>query len=229
MGGILGFLGNLLGLGSGDPTIDAANQNKGVVNQYGTDANNLIDTGSQAAGGYLGQVSNQYQPLATDAVNKGNLYADALGVNGASGNAAATSAFQTSPGYQFSLDQGEQALDRSAAAHGTLQSGQSGINTINYGVNAANGEYNNWLSNLGSSGDILGTGLAGETGALNNLANLSTGTASAKTDVAGQVASGLTSSNNQNAAGQTANNQGIASLGSSLLGGLGNLLGYGGF
>lgn len=223
------WLSSLLGLGSGDPTIAAANQNKGVISQYGTDANSLIDQGSTAAGGYLNSTANSYAPLAADATAKGQLYANALGVNGAAGNAAATSAFQTSPGYQFSLDQGLQALDRSAAAHGTLQSGQSGIDTVNYGVGAANNEYQNWLGQLGSSNDILGTGLTGAANANSNLANLATGTSSAKVGVAGDVASGNIGANNQTAAGQQANDAGLANLGKTIIGGAANIFGYGGF
>lgn len=226
---ILGFLGDLLGLNSGDPTIDAANKNRDVIGTYNTTANNLIDTGSQQAGGYLDQILSQYAPLASDATAKGQLYADALGVNGADGNARATAAYQTSPGYQFQLDQGLQALDRGAAAHGSLQSGQSDLDYLKYSQGLANQDYGSWLSNLGSSGDILGAGLTGNSTALSNLANLASNTASQKTDIAGQVASGYTGANNQQASGESANKQGLANLGGTLLGGLGSFMGYGGF
>lgn len=225
----LGFLGDLLGLNSGDATINAANSNRGVISQYGTDANNLIDQGATAAGGYLNSANDLNAGLVSQYQNGANLYADALGVNGAAGNANATSAFTTSPGYQFSLDQGLQALDRSAAAHGTLQSGQSGIDTATYATNAANQNYNTWLNNLSGYNGNLNTAVAGQTGALDNLGNLATGTASAKVGVAGDVASGSTAANNQQAAGETANTQGLANLGKTALGAVGNIFGYGGF
>lgn len=235
---MLGFLGNLLGLGQGDPTISAANENRSVVNQYGTNADNLINTGASSAGGYLQQILDQYSPLAKEAASAGNMYANALGLNGASGNADATAAFQESPGYDYQLNQGLDALNRTAASQGRLQSGQTGLDDMNYAENLANQGYSSWLSNLANPG-ILSTALSGETAGLGGLADLATNTAGQKVDVAGQVASGQTGANNQQAAGETTNLQGIAGLGSAVLGGIGKiaggtplgsfLSGYGGF
>jgi len=225
----LGWLGDLLGLNSGDATIAAAQQNKDVVNKYGTTANGLIDTGAAAAGTQLQKASDLYSPLADLGQKAGVMYGDSLGLNGQAGNDAATAAYHTSPGYQFQMDQGLQALDRGAAAHGTLQSGGSGLDYLKYSQGLANQDFGDWQRQLGSTGTSIGSALGSETGTLNNLANLATGTATAKTGIAGEVASGLTGANNQNAAGETANNQGLASLGSTLLGIGGKIFGYGGF
>lgn len=226
---MLGFLGDLLGLNSGDATIAAAGQNKDVVNQYGTNANKLIDTGAAAAGTNLNAAKNLYAPLADLGQKAGVMYGNSLGLNGAAGNAAATDAFHTAPGYQFQVDQGLQALDRGAAAHGQLQSGQSGLDFIKYASGLANGAYGDWQHQLGSPTTSIGAAIPGEVGAYNNLANLATGTATAKTGIAGEVASGLTSSNNQNAAGVNSNQAGLANLGSTIIGMGGKMLGYGGF
>jgi hypothetical protein len=51
--------------------------------------------------------------------------------------------FQQDPSYQFRLDQGTKALERSAAARGGLISGNTGGALMNYGQNAASQEYNN--------------------------------------------------------------------------------------
>lgn len=47
------------------------------------------------------------------------------------------------PGYQFSLNQGEQALQQSAAARGTLNTGGTLKDILNYGQQAATQQYGN--------------------------------------------------------------------------------------
>lgn len=51
--------------------------------------------------------------------------------------------FQKDPGYQFRMDQGQQALERSAAARGGLLSGGAGKALQQYGQDYASGEYSN--------------------------------------------------------------------------------------
>ena len=51
--------------------------------------------------------------------------------------------FQQDPSYQFRLDQGTKALERSAAARGGLVSGNTGGALQNYGQNLASQEYTN--------------------------------------------------------------------------------------
>jgi len=54
--------------------------------------------------------------------------------------------FQQSPGYQFAFNEGVNALDRSAAARGRLNSGAQDIALTRYGQGIANQEYDNFLS-----------------------------------------------------------------------------------
>jgi hypothetical protein len=54
---------------------------------------------------------------------------NALGLNGPQGNAAATAAFQSSPGYDFKVNQSLDALDRRAASRGMLGSGNTTLDT----------------------------------------------------------------------------------------------------
>lgn len=51
--------------------------------------------------------------------------------------------FNKDPGYQFRMDQGQQALERSAAAGGGLLSGGTGKALTQYGQDYASGEYSN--------------------------------------------------------------------------------------
>lgn len=55
---------------------------------------------------------------------------------------------QSLPGYQFGLQQGNQALERNAAASGQLRSGGEQIALQQYNQNYANSYYNNMLSQL---------------------------------------------------------------------------------
>jgi hypothetical protein len=58
------------------------------------------------------------------------------------------SAFTASPGYQFRQQQGQQAVERSAAAKGGLFSGAAGKALTNYGQNTASQEFDNYLARL---------------------------------------------------------------------------------
>lgn len=219
---MLGFLGDLLGLNAGNATMDAAGRNRTIVGEYNANANNIINKGEKSARSYLDQVMGLYDPI------KGStgMYADAMGLNGADGNARATEAFNTNPGYEFQQQQGLQALDRSAAARGMFQSGGAMADVLGYSQGLADQSYGSWLDRLGG---LSNSALSGQTGALNNQANLSTGASSQRLGVAGDVASSLMGANNQRAQGQEANSAGIASLGGNLFGLAGKALGWGGF
>ena len=53
--------------------------------------------------------------------------------------------FETSPGYDWRLGQGLQAIDRSAGARGTLRSGRTMKAAQEYGQDLASEEYQRWL------------------------------------------------------------------------------------
>ena len=95
-------------------------------------------------------------------------------------------ALAASPGYQFRLQQGQQALERSAAARGTLLTGGTAKALDRYGQDYASTEYANRvaqlqnLSGLGAAAAgqqaTLGTGYATQAGnLLNNQATNMTG------------------------------------------------------
>lgn len=116
------------------------------------------------------------------------------------------------PGYQFALQEGQKALERSASAKGTLNTGgtlkaitQYGQNlaTQNYGdvYNRARGEYNDRFNMLSGS---IGVGQ----GAANNLSNLGMDYASAYgrnlLTGAGAQGNAITGAANANSAGRIA-------------------------
>ncbi len=125
---------------------------------------------------------SQAAPLYQNLINAGNQgitqYGNLVGLNGAD---AANAANQASPGYQFQLSQGLDALDRQHAAAGSLNSGNGGADAIKYAEGLASQDYFNRLNALQpyfGLGQNAASGLAGTyTNAANNKANIFTGTA----------------------------------------------------
>lgn len=125
---------------------------------------------------------------------------------------------QNDPGYAFRLQQGQQALERSAAASGGLQSGGTLKGIANYAQNYASNEYNNAFNQFQSSQNQRFNQLASIAG-LGQTAN---------------TQSGLAATNNANATGALttsgANAQGAAqiaqgNIASNTLSGLSNGIG----
>lgn len=71
--------------------------------------------------------------------------------------------FQESPQYQFNLEQGEQAINRSAAGRNNAMNPATTKALMKYGSGLASGEYQNWLSNyytnLNQYANLSGQGL----------------------------------------------------------------------
>lgn len=79
-------------------------------------------------------------------------------------NSGNYSSFQESPDYQFTLQQGLQGLDRSAAARGSLYSGGQQADIMQYGQGLASQQYNNYynkLASLAGMGQSAASALAG--------------------------------------------------------------------
>lgn len=102
---------------------------------------------------------------------------------------------QASPGYQFSLQQGLQGVDRSMSARGLLNSGAAVKGATDYSTGLAQNTYNNRVQQLaGAAG--LGQQAAGAQAGYNaglgtGLANMALGTGSNIASLYGSQASGL--------------------------------------
>lgn len=216
------FLEQLLGLGQGDPLQQASRNNWDMLGSYDTRANLAVDRGVTEGNGILEQMRGLYQPLS----GATNLYADAIGLNGAEGGARANGAYQESPGFQHSLGTGLQALDRRRAAAGSFQSGGADIDTMDYATGLASRDHGSWLDRLmGASG----TALSGQASALGGMANLNANATNRRGDIIDGLTSGYLSANNQAATGEQQNMQGVAGLGSNLFSLAGRFAGGGGF
>lgn len=137
---------------TGQPVIDAANRAAGAATSgynagYGAYAP-LAEAGRTALTSNYGTGISQLFPYQTAGTQALGSYADALGLNGAAGTARAKSAFQASPGYQYTLDQGINAIKRNAGTTGLLASGNTLQSIGRYTQNLADQDYNNYLARL---------------------------------------------------------------------------------
>ena len=73
---------------------------------------------------------------------------DLLGLNGQPAADAAMANFQSSPGYQFQLDQGLRATDAGAAASGFTRSGAALKAEQTFGQGLANQDFTNYYNRL---------------------------------------------------------------------------------
>lgn len=201
------FLESLFGLNQGSDTVAAAKKNEGLIQGLDT-------TGT----GYLTEAKGITDEYLNFGKTGANAYADAMGLNGQGGTDAALERFQEGPGYQFSLDQGLQALERTGSKYGRANSGQTDIDLLQYGVGAANNEWGSYLDRLGGYNGMYTQGVGGATKSLGDLTTFKEG-----------VTQGLIDSNNQTAAGKQANSAGAGNLLGTVASIGGKLLGYGGF
>lgn len=217
----MGFLSALTGSSTGKATMSAANKNEGLIKGFQTTGNNIINTGEQQSGAALDSAIGAYQPWVTTGNAANNLYGDAIGLNGAEGNARATGAFQTGPGYQFALDQGLQAAERGASKGGYLGSGNLLTALTEFGQGTANQEFGSWLDRLnGASGQGL-SAAGGQAQGYGAKADLYQGTADNRLGLESGVVQGLEGVNNQIASAKEAQEKAKGGfLGGLLKGGL---------
>lgn len=137
-----------------------------------SDAANAQSQAAQAAQQTQLQMYNQtrqdlspYLSTGTSALNQLSSLFGIGGAGGGTGPTAGTaaktlSALQNYPGYQFQFNQGEQALDRSAASRGLLLSGAQVKDAQTYGQGVAQSSalqpYLSMLSGLTSTGENAG-------------------------------------------------------------------------
>jgi hypothetical protein len=107
-----------------------------------------LDTGRMDVTNAANTSLGYYTPYEAPDLAATNTYADALGLNGAEGNARATGAFQASPGYGFDVDQAVQSIMRTASARGQLGGGGVTADLAKTITGLANDQYGGWLDRL---------------------------------------------------------------------------------
>lgn len=157
-----------------------------------------------------------------------NQLMNALGLGGQGGTDQALKTLEATPGYQFTKQQGQGALDAAAAASGNLNSGTLIKSLSDYTSGLASNTYNNYISQLQP---FLNLGTQAATGAGNIYTGLGTGMSNLLTGQGKDIAGALGNLANLGwgygtGQGAAASQQAAidAQYGSSLLGGLGKML-----
>lgn len=118
-----------------------------------------IQKGLSQASNYTGQANsalkNNYtsalQPYLTNygtAQQGVGQLGNVLGLNGPAGSQSALAALESTPGYQFQKQQGENGINAAAAANGTLNSGNQDIALSKFNQGLAGTTYGNYVSQL---------------------------------------------------------------------------------
>ena len=158
---------------------------------------------TRAANNQLAVQKQMYDQQRTDLAPYRDTGLNALaGVNyelGLAPKPADYAGFQATPGYQFALDQGQKALDRTAAANGMLYSGNTLKSSMDYNQGMAKQEYGNFfnrlygLTNMGQNSAAM-TGQAGQNyanQASNAFANIGNAQAAGSIGTANAINNGL--------------------------------------
>ncbi|MBO9100340.1 MULTISPECIES: hypothetical protein [unclassified Rhizobium] len=219
----MGFLSSLTGGDVGSNTLKALKTNTGLLNGFDATGNSIIDTGEQKSTDAINAGIAGYQPYADAGTKALGTYTDALGLNGDAGNAAATAAFHTSPGYDFAMDQGTTAALRGASAAGMLNSGNTLTALTKFGQGTADQEYGSWLDRLSS---LQGEGLTAAGGQQAGDAQLATtysNGADNRLNLENTVTQGQIGINTQTAGIQDQQDANKSSFLGKLIGGVGSL------
>ena len=131
-----------------EDSVNAATAANAGIKKGLNNATGAINKGVKSYNEYAGQAGAKFDPFVKTGTAGNTMFGNALGLNGAEGNAAAVGAFQAGPGYDFQMDQGLQALDRGAASRGLLSSGNLIQAEQKFGSDLANQEYQKWVANL---------------------------------------------------------------------------------
>lgn len=167
-------------------------------------AANTLNANDQAKKDLLaaqGQALGAIAPYSASGTAANAKLSDLLGTSGntgASGYGSLTTPFTPgdltqTPGYQFQLQQGDQALDRKAAASGDYFSGSALKAAQDYGQGLAGETYNTAFNQDAQNKQQLYSQLSGQAGAgqtaANTIGNIDTGTGNAN------AAAGISSAN----------------------------------
>lgn len=194
---------------TGDPAKDAAAKNTALLQANQANGTTELQKGQTGALDSLTTAGGMYAPLAAKYGAGTGLYLDSLGVNGPEGNTRATGAFQAGPGYQYSVDQSLDGINRHAAATGVAAGGNTLAALSDRAGNMANQEYGNWQTKLGGLISPEMSAVSGQAGAEAAKAPVYTGTANNIATLGTNTTNGIAGQNTQAANAQM---QGSANL-----------------
>lgn len=166
-------------------TMYAANKSSKSVSQANQQAQAQYEQSRQDLLPYMTAGQNALSPTQ-----------DLLGLNGQDAADAAMANFQSSPGYQYQLDQGLRAVDAGAAAKGMLRSGATLKAEQTLGNNLAAQDFSTYYNRLNSLANMGLSAGSAAAGVSNNAAQTATSAATADANIASNTASGISNSVN---------------------------------
>ena len=127
---------------------EAAQQQIGGLNNAYNNASSAINTGQATTNATYAKGMEPFtKNLEVTQAGQGD-YANATGVNGATGYAEAMNKFRTAPGYSFQLEQGNENVLRNQSRTGQLASGQTNLDLQKFGQGMADQSWQQYIQNL---------------------------------------------------------------------------------
>ena len=145
----MGFVNDLIGGFTGSTARRALQQG---YQQQRQDLQQGFDQGRDYGQNYLGQANAQMQPYIQQGQQASNLYANLNGVNGADQARQAWGGFQAPPGFQEATDYAGRQTQNSAAARGSMYSGNTLKALYDQSAGMRYGAQNDWLNRLQGMG-----------------------------------------------------------------------------
>lgn len=191
-------------------TTAAYQQQKNQINRGNANAQEELASGLKKARAPLNQAADIYGQFGQQFQPGISTYLGSLGLGGPEAQTQAVNSFQTSPGYQFGVDEALKGIMRNYAATGGTASGNVLEALQQRGLNLANQEYGNWQNRLAGLINPAYSGFSGQAQTLKSLSDLISGNYENRAQV------GLgTASNLANAAGQYGQNMQAADTAST--------------
>ncbi|MBR1002298.1 MULTISPECIES: hypothetical protein [Bradyrhizobium] len=205
---------------------EAAEANRRLAAQYQTSSLDALNSTYGEGTAAINKGISAYDPLAalgTKYNAAGDVWMNALGVNGADAAKGAQSVFQTTPGYELTQNAALDAIDRRRAIGGMYASGNADIDTGNWITkNLYETQYQPWMAGLqgaaGMGGQYTAAAAQGQQGGYTNLANLAQTYGQNQTNVYGNNMNTNVAANNQQAAGEAAGAKNLLGAGLSIAG-----------
>lgn len=145
---ISGLIGQQGAQAGGNMAANAANRAAQMQQEEATRARAAASPWTASGTAAVAKITNLLG-LGSIETNGGNYNTYGWNPNGAKEKQTQAFAdFQTTPGYQFRMDEGSKALDRSAASRGLLRSGAQQKAITAFGQGIASEEYGNYMGNL---------------------------------------------------------------------------------
>lgn len=176
----------------GKQAAEAANTARvGGLNRGFEKATGFLDKGLGDATTTYERAASPFEGFINSGTAANTAYSDALGLNGDEGYARSLDTFRAQPGYQFQLDEANEAIKRNAAATGMLGSGNTLAAISERTRSLADGQFQTYLDNLFRGSQSGQTAAAGQAGVLSNLANAQLGTGQNKANYGWQQETGI--------------------------------------